>query len=61
MNKLEKQILSRKIIKMPHSVALVIPKFWADLHGIETGDKIEVEVQLNRLIISIPGKKEGEK
>ena len=61
MNKSRKQILIRRVVRMPHSIALVIPKFWCDLHSIEPRDMVEVEVQLNRLIISIPDKKEGRK
>ncbi len=52
--RIEKQILRRKIAKFPHSTVIVVPKFWADLHSIQPGDPIDIEVQLNRLIISIP-------
>lgn len=61
MNKSRKQVLIRRVVRMPHSIALVIPKFWVDLHSIEPRDTLEIEVQLNRLVISIPDKKEGEK
>lgn len=52
--RIEKQIIRKKVAKFPHSVGFVIPKFWADLHQIQAGDSINVEVQLNRLILTIP-------
>lgn len=52
--RIAKQIIRKKVAKFPHSVGFVIPKFWADLHSIQPGDPIDVEVQLNRLIITIP-------
>jgi antitoxin component of MazEF toxin-antitoxin module len=58
MNKSRKQVLIRRVVRMPHSIALVIPKFWCDLHSIEPRDTLEIEVQLNRLVISIPDRKE---
>jgi antitoxin component of MazEF toxin-antitoxin module len=58
MNKSKKQVLIRRVVRMPHSIALVIPKFWVDLHSIEPRDRVAVEVQLNRLIITIPDRKE---
>ena len=52
--RIEKQIIRKKTAKFPHSIGVVIPKFWTDLHQMKAGDPIDVEVQLNRLIITIP-------
>lgn len=52
--KIKRQMIRKKAARFPHSIGLVIPKFWADLHEIQPGDPLNVEVQLNRLIITIP-------
>jgi antitoxin component of MazEF toxin-antitoxin module len=58
--RIEKQLIHKKLATFPHSVGLVLPKFWCDLHELRSGDAIDVEVQLNRLIITIPDSPEKE-
>ena len=50
----EKQVIRKRVTRLPHSTGIIIPKFWVDLHNIQPGDMVDVEVQLNRLIITIP-------
>jgi hypothetical protein len=52
--RIAKQIIRKKTAKFPHSIGFVIPKFWCELHEMKAGDPVDVEVQLNRLIITIP-------
>lgn len=54
--RIERQVIHKKVARFPHSIGFVIPKFWADLHSIQPGDPVDVEIQLNRLIITIPNK-----
>jgi hypothetical protein len=59
--RIEKQIIRKKTARFPHSIGFVIPMFWAELHDMRPGDPIDVEVQLNRLILTIPDTPKEEK
>jgi len=49
-----KQISKRKIYWFGRSFGVTIPKTWATLHDISPGDVFDVEIQQDRLIITIP-------
>ena len=51
---ISKQVIRKKTAKFPHSIGFVILKLWCKLHEMQSGESIDVEVQLNGLIITIP-------